>query len=73
MRVTTGTVVNGRIEVRGKRLPEGAEVTISPRGSRSLHPAGGRGRGRPSRAHRRGRAGRRHIQRWVAAGAPRRL
>lgn len=28
MRVTTGTVVNGRIEVLGEGLPEGAEVTI---------------------------------------------
>jgi len=28
MRVTTGTVVNGRIEVPGEGLPEGAEVTI---------------------------------------------
>jgi hypothetical protein len=28
MRVSTGTVVNGRIEVPGERLPEGVEVTI---------------------------------------------
>jgi hypothetical protein len=28
MRVSTGTVVNGRIEVPGEGLPEGAEVTI---------------------------------------------
>jgi len=28
MRVTTGTVVNGRIEVPGETLPEGTVVTI---------------------------------------------
>ena len=28
MRVTTGTVVNGRIEVPGEGLPDGTEVTI---------------------------------------------
>jgi hypothetical protein len=28
MRVTTGTVVDGRIEVPGERLPEGAQATI---------------------------------------------
>ena len=28
MRVTTGTVVNGRIEVPGEALPEGMVVTI---------------------------------------------
>ncbi len=28
MRVSTGTVVNGKIEVAGEGLPEGAEVTI---------------------------------------------
>lgn len=28
MRVTTGTVVNGRIEVPGEALPEGLVVTI---------------------------------------------
>ncbi len=28
MRVTTGTVVDGKIEVAGERLPEGLTVTI---------------------------------------------
>jgi hypothetical protein len=28
MRVTTGTVVNGKIEVPGEKLPEGTVVTV---------------------------------------------
>ncbi len=37
MRVSTGTVVNGRIEVPGEGLPEGAEVTIlSPEGQEAF-------------------------------------
>lgn len=38
MRLTTGTVVNGRIEVPGETLPEGTVVTIlSPEDHETFH------------------------------------